>query len=72
MDRLFSAPIVQIKDVAESAGVSAQTAGRYVSRLTDEGVLVPVDESRKWGRTFAAVEIIEMVYGELALEPPRS
>jgi Fic family protein len=72
IDRLFSGPIVQIKDVAESASVSAQTAGRYVNRLTDEGVLVPVDENRKWGRTFAAVEIIEMVYGELAHEPPRS
>lgn len=69
IDLLFFSPIVQVKDIGEKATVSAQSAGRYVNRLVNEGVLVQLDENRKWGRTFAATEILEMIYGDLPGEP---
>ena len=59
---LFKQPVMQIKDIAQLAGITRQQATTYAKRLCD--LKITSHTERKWGRYYIAREIMKVFFDE--------
>lgn len=61
VEALFDGPVVDAVKVARVCGVTDPTARKDIDRLCGLGILAPVDPDSKWGRSWYAPELIEII-----------
>jgi Fic family protein len=70
VDRLFTTPVMQVKDIAAVADVTPQHARNYAKRLCELGITVP--GKRTWGRYYIASGIIDLFFKEKVHPAPQN
>lgn len=63
VEHLFISPLVTTKAVQQHLGVSHPTARSAIRTLEEAGILSEYEPGRRWGRTFAADEIYNIISG---------
>lgn len=71
LDHLFKHPIITINQAAAALGVTYPTARSAVARLAEAGILAPFAPAQRWGRTFWAQELFDLVGGAEVEGGPR-
>ena len=51
-NHLYKLPIVNVKKVEETTGLSREAVNRLVKRFCKEGILIQKDKNVKYGRLF--------------------
>jgi len=60
LKHLYKLPIVNVKKVEESTGLSREAANRLVKRFCNEGILVQKDQNVKYGRLFVYKDYLSL------------
>lgn len=60
VDLLAGSPVLTVRHVTETLGVTPATANSAILELVDRGILKPLNE-RKWGRGWEAPELLRLV-----------
>ena len=60
LKHLYKSPIINVKKVEESTGLSREAANRLVKRFCKEDILVQKDQNVKYGRLFVYKEYLSL------------